>query len=154
MFNHNPPISFTLSHQFVYYLFQFPTKLFIIAAHTMTHLSNNIIVIFNHITKCAYVLNWDNGSHSLCDISCKFHLVVIHMFIKPMLTGYNDRCLTDLQRHDKTCWASVSDNNTCILNILYHLLIRNELTPLTILRFISTEACLHNYIFLNYTISF
>ena len=100
------------------------------------------------------IFHQNNVPHSLSNIPCEFHLMIIHMLIKFALSRNHNWHLSNLKRHNKTGRASMCDDNSCILNILYHLLIRNELTPLTIFRFICTEACLHNYIFMNYAIFF
>lgn len=69
--------------------------------------------------------HWNNRPHSLRHIPCKLNLMVIYMFIELVLARHNNRSFTYLQRHDKTCRTTVSNHNTGIGHIFYHLLIWN-----------------------------
>ncbi len=115
----------------------------------MSHAGNNLIIVRYNISQCINVLHRNNRSHSLCYISCKFNLMVIHMLVKLMLTRHNNGSFTNLQRHDKTGRTAMCNYNPSIGYILDHLLIRNQFAPLAILRFICTKARLDNYIILN-----
>ncbi len=113
----------------------------------MTHACYNPIVIGYNISKGFNIFHFNNRSHPFCDISCKFHLMVINVFIELMLPWHNNRCFSNLKRHNKTCWATVGDYNARICYILNHLLVRNQLAPLAIFWFVCTETRLNNDIF-------
>ena len=77
------------SIQFIYKFFKFFIKLCIITAHTMSHASNNLVVVRYDIPQCFNIFYRNNRSHSLRHISCELNLMVIHMLIEPMLTRHN-----------------------------------------------------------------
>ena len=120
----------------------------------MTHACYNPIVIGYNISKGFNIFHFNNRSHPFCDISCKFHLMVINVFIELMLPWHNNRCFSNLKRHNKTCRATVGDYNTRICYIFNHFLVRNQFAPLAILWFVCTETCLNNDIFSYNTIFF
>ena len=77
----------------------------LIAAYWEGNACYNPIVIGYNISKGFNIFHFNNRSHPFCDISCKFHLMVINVFIELMLPWHNNRCFSNLKRHNKTCWA-------------------------------------------------
>ena len=63
------------------------------------------VVLAGVVRSRDHIFHFNNRSHPFCDISCKFHLMVINVFIELMLPWHNNRCFSNLKRHNKTCWA-------------------------------------------------
>ena len=148
---------FTISlllHQIVHDFSQFLIEPSIIATHAMSHACYNLVIICDNVSQRIDVFHWNDCSHPLRHISCKLNLMVIYMLIELMLTRHNDGRFSNLQRHDKTCWATMCNYNTGIGYILDHLLIWNQLAPLAVFRLICTKARLDNHIIFDNAIAF
>ena len=72
----------------------------------MSHTSYNLVIVRYDFSEIFNIFYFNDCSHPLCHIPCKLNLMVIYMLVVLMLTRYNDGRFSNLQRHDKTCWAA------------------------------------------------
>lgn len=71
-------------------------KFCIVAAHTMPHTCNNLVIVRDNLSQRIDVLYRNNRSHSLRYVSCELNLMIVHMLIELMLTWHNNRSFTNL----------------------------------------------------------
>ena len=60
----------------------------------MPHSGDDLVILCENLFQCLNVFHGDNGSHSLCRVPGKLHLMIVDMLVKPELTGHNNRRLS------------------------------------------------------------